>query len=64
MLDLGLVDRRFGYPLEMVVRAARARSAPGRTGRAYARARRTVKVSGSVRGTIRAAYDMSRVLAR
>ena len=63
LLALDLRDRRFGYPLEMVVKA----SAAGwqvtevdvdyfpRTGRS--------KVTGTVRGTARAVRDMSRVLA-
>lgn len=62
LLALGLTDRRFGYPLEMVTRA----SAAGwtvlevdvdyrpRTGRS--------KVTGTVRGTARAVRDMRRVL--
>jgi glycosyltransferase involved in cell wall biosynthesis len=61
--QLGLVDRRFGYPLEMVVRAAEAGwritelDVPyhPRTGRS--------KVTGTVRGTVRTARDMRRVLA-
>nr|BFE62073.1 glycosyltransferase family 2 protein [Dactylosporangium thailandense] len=65
LLALGLTDRRFGYPLEMMVRAAAAgwriaevdvdyapRAAGGRS-----------KVTGTVRGTLRAVRDMSRVLA-
>jgi glycosyltransferase involved in cell wall biosynthesis len=65
LLELQLADRRFGYPLEMVVRAARSGwriaevdvdYAPRRGGQS--------KVSGSVRGTVRAGRDMLRVLAR
>lgn len=64
LLTLGIVDRRFGYPLELVVRAARAgwriHEAPvtylPRTGRS--------KVTGTVRGTLRTVHDMSKVLAR
>jgi glycosyltransferase involved in cell wall biosynthesis len=63
LLALGLRDRRFGYPLEMVLRAAaagwRIAEAPvpyyPRTGRS--------KVTGTVRGTIRTVRDMRRVLA-
>jgi hypothetical protein len=64
LLSLGLTDRRFGYPLEMVVKAARAgwritevdvpyapRAEGGRS-----------KVTGTVRGTLRTIADMSRVL--
>jgi glycosyltransferase involved in cell wall biosynthesis len=63
LLDLGIADRRFGWPLEMVLRAAaagwRVAEVPvpyrARTGRS--------KVTGSVRGTWRAVRDMGRVLA-
>jgi glycosyltransferase involved in cell wall biosynthesis len=65
LLGLDLTDRRFGYPLEMMVKAGRAgwrirevdvdyapRTAGGRS-----------KVTGTVRGTLRTVADMSRVLA-
>ncbi|HKS99129.1 MAG TPA: glycosyltransferase, partial [Rugosimonospora sp.] len=65
LLSLSLTDRRFGYPLEMMVKAARAgwrihevdvdyapRTAGGRS-----------KVTGTVRGTLRTVADMSRILA-
>ncbi len=65
LLDLDLTDRRFGYPLEMMVKAARAgwrihevdvdyapRTAGGKS-----------KVTGTVRGTLRTVADMSRILA-
>lgn len=63
LLGLGLADRRFGYPLEMVMRAAaagwRISEAPvpyhPRTGKS--------KVTGTVGGTIRTVRDMRRVLA-
>lgn len=64
LLDLRLADRRFGWPLEMVVRASAAGWAitevevgygPRRGGRS--------KVTGTVRGTARTVRDMSRVLA-
>ena len=62
LLALGLRDRRFGWPLEMVVRAADAgwviREVPithlPRQGRS--------KVTGTVRGTLRAVRDMAAVL--
>ncbi len=62
LLDLGMVDRRFGWPLEMVLRAAaagwRIAEVPipytARTGRS--------KVTGTVRGTIRTVRDMRNVL--
>jgi glycosyltransferase involved in cell wall biosynthesis len=66
LLALDLLDRRFGYPLEMMVRAAEAgwriaevdidyapRIAGGRS-----------KVTGTVRGTARAVRDMTKVLSR
>jgi dTDP-L-rhamnose 4-epimerase len=62
LLSLGMADRRFGWPLEMVVRAAAAgwridevtipyRSRAGRS-----------KVTGTVRGTARTVLDMAKVL--
>jgi hypothetical protein len=62
LLALGLADRRFGWPLEMVVRAAndgwRVREVPVPYG---ARSGRS-KVTGTVRGTARTVLDMARVL--
>ncbi|MEV8394922.1 MULTISPECIES: glycosyltransferase family 2 protein [unclassified Streptomyces] len=63
LLGLGLTDRRSGYPLQMVVRAADAgwrvaeRDVPylPRTGRS--------KVTGTWRGTWQAVHDMRGVLA-
>jgi glycosyltransferase involved in cell wall biosynthesis len=59
---LGVRDRRFGWPLEMVLRAARAgwtiREVP--VGH-HPRAGRS-KVTGTVRGTARAVRDMAAVL--
>lgn len=65
LLSLNMTDRRFGYPLEMVLKAARAgwriaevdvdyapRAAGGRS-----------KVTGTLIGTLRAVRDMSKVLA-
>ena len=59
LLDLGLRDRRSGWPLEMVLRAAAAgwtiAEVPvplrGRSGRS--------KVTGTLRGTVQAIRDMS-----
>jgi glycosyltransferase involved in cell wall biosynthesis len=66
LLALGLRDRRFGYPLELLIAADRAgwrvveidvdyhpRAAGTRS-----------KVTGTLRGTVRAIRDMSAVLAR
>ena len=63
LLALGLRDRRFGWPLEMVLRAAAAGwridevtvTQRPRAGRS--------KVTGTVRGTARAIRDMGAVLA-
>ncbi|WP_089254433.1 glycosyltransferase family 2 protein [Asanoa hainanensis] len=65
LLALDLTDRRFGYPLEMVVKAARAGWTVGEVDVSYApRAAGTrSKVTGTVRGTARAVRDMSKVLA-
>jgi glycosyltransferase involved in cell wall biosynthesis len=66
LLALDLRDRRFGYPLEMVLAAARAGWRIGEVDVYYApRAAGTrSKVTGTVRGTARAVRDMARVLAR
>ena len=63
LMALALADRRFGYPLEMVIKAADAgwhleeRDVPY-----YPRAGKS-KVTGTVRGTLRTVRDMRRVLA-
>ncbi|WP_210495852.1 glycosyltransferase family 2 protein [Patulibacter sp. SYSU D01012] len=64
LLDLDLQDRRFGWPLEMVVRAGRAGWRIEEVDIPYA-ARRggASKVTGTVRGTLRTVRDMSAVLA-
>ncbi|WP_250036398.1 glycosyltransferase family 2 protein [Paractinoplanes maris] len=66
LLSLGLRDRRFGYPLELLIAAARAGWTVTEVDVAYQpRAEGTrSKVSGTVRGTARAIRDMSAVLAR
>lgn len=66
LLDLGITDRRFGYPLEMVVLAAAAGWRVAEVDVAYfPRAAGTKsKVTGTVTGTVRAARDMRAVLAR
>src|SRR2546430_4081799 len=63
LLDLGLTDRRFGYPLEMVVKAARAGWRITEVDVDYAPRTGRSKVTGTVRGTLRTIADMSRVLA-
>jgi glycosyltransferase involved in cell wall biosynthesis len=64
LLRLGVADRAFGYPLELLLRAAAARwriveldvrYGPRATGTRS-------KVSGSVRGTLRATRDFASVL--
>jgi glycosyltransferase involved in cell wall biosynthesis len=62
LLDLGIQDRRFGWPLEMVLRAGaagwRIEEVPITH---HARAGRS-KVTGTVRGTVRAVRDMASAL--
>ncbi|MET9226379.1 glycosyltransferase family 2 protein [Lentzea sp. NPDC003310] len=64
LLALDVRDRAFGYPLELLVRAAEAGWRVREVDVAYRpRAAGTrSKVSGSVRGTLRAARDMAGVL--
>jgi hypothetical protein len=63
LLELGVADRSFGYPLELLMRAGAAGwrivefPVPYR-----ARAGGRSKVSGSVRGTLRATRDMAGLL--
>ncbi len=66
LLGLNLKDRRFGYPLEMMVAAARAGWRVDEVDVDYApRFEGTKsKVTGTVRGTLRTISDMSAVLAR
>jgi glycosyltransferase involved in cell wall biosynthesis len=66
LLDLEVTDRAFGYPLELLIKAQRAGWDVRELDVAYGeRAKGTKsKVSGSVRGTLRAVRDMSRVMAR
>jgi glycosyltransferase involved in cell wall biosynthesis len=63
LLALGLVDRRFGWPLEMVVRAASAGWRVEEVPVGYLARRGRSKVTGTVRGTARAVRDMAAVLA-
>jgi glycosyltransferase involved in cell wall biosynthesis len=63
LLALGIADRRFGWPLEMVLRAASARWRIDEVPVAYRPRIGRSKVTGSVRGTARAVRDMARVLA-
>jgi len=63
LLALGLADRRFGYPLEMVMRAAAAGWRIGEAPVAYYPRTGKSKVTGTVGGTVKAVRDMRRVLA-
>ena len=65
LLALGVEDRRFGYPVELLQRAAQAEwRFVERDVDYHPRAEGTrSKVSGSVRGTVRAARDFAKVLA-
>lgn len=62
LLGLGLVDRRFGWPLEMVLRAAAAGWRIVEVPVSYAPRVGRSKVTGTVRGTARAVLDMARVM--
>jgi glycosyltransferase involved in cell wall biosynthesis len=63
LLSLDLRDREFGWPLEMVLRAAAAGWSVGEVPVSYrARLAGRSKVSGSVRGTWRATRDMAALL--
>jgi glycosyltransferase involved in cell wall biosynthesis len=63
LIELGIADRRFGWPLEMVLRAAAAGWRIEEVPVAYHPRIGRSKVTGSVRGTVRAVSDMARVLA-
>jgi glycosyltransferase involved in cell wall biosynthesis len=63
LLDLDIADRRFGWPLEMMLLAARAGWRIEEVAVGYAPRIGRSKVTGSVRGTARAVRDMARVLA-
>lgn len=62
LLDLGLTDRRSGYPLQMVVRAADAGWRITEHDVPYLPRTGASKVTGTWRGTWQAVRDMSRVL--
>jgi glycosyltransferase involved in cell wall biosynthesis len=63
LLALGIVDRRFGYPLEMVVRASAAGWRIDEVSVDYFPRTGRSKVTGTVKGTVRAVHDMRAVLA-
>ena len=64
LLSLNLADRRFGYPLEMVMNAAAADWRVTEVEVAYLPRIGKSKVTGTVRGCVRTVKDMSEVLAR
>src|SRR5215210_1555078 len=63
LLALGIRDRRFGWPLEMVLRAAGAGWRIDEVAVAYRPRAGRSKVTGTLRGTGRAVRDMAAVLA-
>ena len=64
LLGLNLADRRFGYPLEMVMNAAAAGWRVSEVQVAYLPRVGKSKVTGTVGGCVRTVRDMSQVLAR
>ncbi len=63
LIELGITDRRFGYPLEMVVRAAEAGWHIAELNVPYLPRTGRSKVTGTVGGTLRTVRDMRKVLA-
>jgi len=59
---LGITDRRFGWPLEMVLLASSAGWRLAEVTVPYSPRTGRSKVTGTVRGTVRAVRDMGRVL--
>jgi len=62
LLDLGMRDRRFGWPLEMVLRASAAGWTIREVDVSYHPRAGASKVTGTVRGTARAIHDMTNLL--
>ena len=63
LLGLGMEDRRSGWPLEMMIRAHRAGLVIREVALPYHRRQSgKSKETGTVRGTVRAVVDMSRLL--
>jgi glycosyltransferase involved in cell wall biosynthesis len=62
LLGLGITDRRFGWPLEMVLRAAEVGWRVTEVGVVYAPRVGKSKVTGTLGGTARAVHDMAAVL--
>ncbi len=63
LLELEIADRRFGWPLEMVLRAAATGWRIEERPVAYLPRAGRSKVTGTVRGTLRTVRDMAAVLA-
>jgi glycosyltransferase involved in cell wall biosynthesis len=63
LLGLGIEDRRFGWPLEMVLRAGAAGWRVAEVDVAYGPREGRSKVTGTVRGTLRTTRDMARLMA-
>lgn len=64
LLALGIRDRRSGYPVETVVRAADAAWRVASVDLPYHPRAGRSKITGTPLGAVRAVHDMSRVLAR
>ncbi|MGI8683563.1 MAG: glycosyltransferase family 2 protein [Acidimicrobiales bacterium] len=64
LLGLGIEDRRCGWPLEMVLRAARAGWRVAEVPVLYRARSGRSKVTGTIRGTVRATRDMAAVARR
>jgi glycosyltransferase involved in cell wall biosynthesis len=62
LLELGIADRRFGWPLEMVLLAADAGWRLREVEVAYGARSGRSKVTGTLRGTVRAVGDMAEAL--
>jgi glycosyltransferase involved in cell wall biosynthesis len=62
LLELGIADRRFGWPLEMVVRAQRAGWRIDEVPVGYRSRTGRSKVTGTVGGFVRTVRDMAAVL--
>ena len=62
LIDLGMTDRRSGWPLEMVLRAVQAGLRVRNVPVEYTERSGRSKVTGTVGGTVRAVKDMSRIL--
>ena len=63
LLELAIADRRFGWPLEMVLRASRDGWRITEVDVPYHPRVGRSKVTGTVKGTVRTMRDMGRVLA-